>query len=269
MKYLKCVLTILILSILSTSKIYAHGGPGFITPYCIVGFNDDDLIERCGSAFPNIKTKLFEEYESYKHRNKQSFLKIEEYCESHIQKTYDIYAVKPEEKSLLKEGATQYIKLMWDETANSSDFYARCEDRIDYYSSSKSDIALQQIEEINKLSANILFMMAIDKNFRLKPPAWIEANYQRDRNWDYGDMAWVVKGFKIEKREEKSSNCIGKSIEQCIENYGRKPDKRISVGQDKEELVYFGTKLLYEGTTNHNFSKGLEQERLIAKKVLL
>lgn len=115
-----------------------------------------------------------------------------------------------------------------------------------------------------EIPADVLFMRAMDSSFRKDAPTGNEANYHRDRKWDFAEIASNFKALKIGKISALLS-CRHLSIEKCISNLGRPPDERRATPSGEEHLIYYGKKLLYRGTPKNNHAVGLEWRIIVVK----
>ena len=244
----------------STEQPQAHGAPPMAVPICIAGGHSEIFAAKCVSNQP--KSSYYEGIlNDYLHKNKGTLEKISRFCRSYIQQVNDIYALTEQETVSVREAALAFL----DEFVVGSDQVneSKCDSHFEKLLRRESDFLEKVLDEMREMPPVISFVDRYIDEFRLKPPDWVNANFQRDRNWDYADMAWRVRGFSIALREARHSRCLKKLIDECIRFFGRPPDSINRSGNNLQEIVYFGKKTLFEGTTNENFSVGREMEKLL------
>lgn len=237
-----------------------------ITPLCVIGFENVPMLEKCESSYPEMKPELREAHDAWKKRNAGFLKKISALCEVRLTQIFEDYDIKTEERDELTKGAKQFFEKLIDERgSNKPDLASECRDQIRDMNSDKWSLFHENVErDFAEIPADVLFMRAKDSSFRKDAPAGNEANYHRDRKWDFANVASNFVALKVGKISALSS-CRHLSVEKCISNLGRPPDERRTISLGEEHLIFYGKKLLYRGTPKNNRAIGPEWRIIVVK----
>ena len=237
-----------------------------VTPLCILGFENISMIEKCELSYPEMKAEISQARDAWKKRNTESLKKISTLCKARLTQIFEDYDIKTEERDELAKGAKQFIDKLIDENRKTSaDLASACRKQIQDMNADKMNLLNEDYERsFAEIPADVLFMRARDSSFRKTAPAGNSANYHRDRQWDFADVAGSIKTLKIGKTDVPSM-CLHQSVERCIAILGQSPDERRLSKTGEEHLIYYGKKLLYRGTPKNNHAVGPEWRILVVK----
>lgn len=238
-----------------------------ITPECIVGFENNPFLENCSSLFPEMKEEIDKTLAAWRKRNTASLKEIHVLCQKRLVEMKNDYDISAEERDLLMEGANQFFKTLLDNKKSKTDLLSDCRAQLEDLNSDKWDLRQENVEsEFAGLPIDVHFMRIMDSSFRKDAPRRDEANYTRDRELDFAEVAMSHKSLLIGKiSAQHPSGCRYISVEKCISLLGRTPDERRVTASGEENLIYYGKKLLYRGTLKNNRTVGPEWRILVAK----
>jgi len=259
-------LLVLAISSFASEPAHAEAYWDLLTPMCVVGFENIPGLAKCESSFPKMRAEIKKAHDAWKKRNAGLLKKISALCKARLDRVFDVYAIKSEERGIIAEGARQFFDKLIDERArNKTEFASRCREQIRDIESDKMGLLNDNIEQsFAETPVDILFMRAVDSTYRKNAPAGTEANYSRDRGRDFAEVVSNVKSLKIGKARTLSP-CQQVSVGRCISKLGRPPDEWRVMRSGEEHLIYYGKKLLYRGTPKNNHAIGLEWRIFVAK----
>lgn len=243
----------------ASESLHAEVYWDLLAPLCVTGFENIPGLAQCESSFPAMRAEIKQARDAWKKRNAESLKKISALCQARLDKMFEDYDIKAEERAKVSEGARQFFdKLVDDKAKNKPDFAYWCHDQIRDIESAKLDRIKKNIDrDFMETPVDILFMRAMDASFRKDAPVGTEANYSRDRGYDFAEVAGNVKSLEIGKIRALSP-CLQKSVGACISMLGRSPDEWRAMPSGGKHLIYYGKKLLYRGTPKNNHAIGLE-----------
>ena len=268
-KYIFSLLLITAMTIMSINAM-ANSGLGYLyaVPACINGIQPTHAVELCIKEYPDAADQFNDALEDWIKRNSNAIKIFDSLCEAKLSDLYKELKLSNEHISRIENAAKKFLGLIvQSQNNNRSNINRNCNNQL---KSLNQDLNIEDIESEN-IPMNFMFMKAIEPEFLHEPPPGLNANYQRERGLhfleSYGMFKELRTGITI-----LDSNCVGTSLSHCLDSlYNNEteipdtPDVTEDLPSGEKKVIFYGKKMLFNGTYTDNLPAGHEERVFILK----
>lgn len=259
-------------ALLTALPSMAHGYGSlfdFVTMSCVLNQDSDSIYSEwlCEEQFPELRPEISEARELWKQRNAGALPRLKQRCEQRLGLVYKDYAVRPEEVPKIREAAHHAFRLLADAEPDFRRYPQRCREQI---ANLRTNVLTKKdIDQSMQEPPNLLFVQIKEPDFRRVAPLEIDANYQRDRGFNFAESLLLFNELKTGVTA-LDRHCLGVSVEYCAQSgqldiSATRPDQTERLDNGDERLTFLGKKILYHGTPKKNYPAGPEQRIFIVR----